>query len=126
MLARNYITPPDPRLALAVAFPPDHGLRGACVTLADLCRPDHYFPRLTSRRWAAHLCVARNLSPVETGGGHRAERRKLALDSDREQSQWFAANCGLTERDVDQLAAIYAEQRGESRLLAASGTNFHD
>ncbi len=69
----NYID--SPRALLAVAFPPQRGLLGACATLADLSRAEYRKPQLMTRRDAVRLIFARNLESCERGKGYRAIRR---------------------------------------------------
>ncbi len=76
----DYMT--SARAALAVAFPPQDGLRGACTTLADLCRAAYRRPRYTSLAGAARDCIRRNYENAEAyGSGNRASRRAKAFKS---------------------------------------------
>lgn len=73
----------SPRALLAVAFPPQQGLRGACAAVQDLARPAYRIPRLMSRREALRLAIARNLESFADGQGNRAKRRVAALRKER-------------------------------------------
>lgn len=108
--------------ALAVAYPPQEGLRGACTTLADLCLPSYRQPRLHTRQGAARDCIRRNYEQaVSYGHGNRAAKRAAQIET----AAWFEAQGGLTEADVDVLADRYAEKQGARRLFPHA-TSFHD
>ena len=95
---------------LAVAFPPEMGLKGAVTTLRDLCRPAYRTPGSISRVEAVSLCIRRNMEHAEAyGHRNRYQRRADHLAFCRELAAWQNAQGGLTEADVDR----YAEQRGE-------------
>ncbi len=113
----------SPGAILAVAFPPQAGLQGACTTLADLCRADYARPRfLSGRLEAARLIIARNLAAFIPGHGNGAARRAAAIET----AAWHDLHApGLTEADVDALAARYAEEQGARRLFPHA-TSFHD
>ena len=101
------------RAALAVAFPPALGLKGAMTTLADLCRYAYRLPEFKAR--AVTLCIARNFEHAESyGHGNRAKRRHRALVAatqalpDDEQNRravasaraaWDDSHVGWTEAD---------------------------
>jgi hypothetical protein len=71
---------------------------------------------------AARLIMAvRQSVNNATGHGNRAAKRAAAIET----SAWFDAQGGLTEADVDQLAARYAEEQGARRLFPHA-SSFHD
>lgn len=107
----------SPRALLAVAFPPQRGLGGACTRLADLSRFAYRTPRLMTLREAARLICRRNLEDVRMGHGNRAARREAQAWAAR-----MASRCNtLTASDVDKLAEHYSEGR-----TFPVHTNFHE
>ena len=99
-----------PRPRLAIAFPPQHGLAGACTTLVDLCRAAYLNPHFFSRREVAQLIFARNLEVFAPGKGNRAARRAAMIETAR----WFDDLPPLTDAD---LKAIY-DDMGDNALEA--------
>lgn len=119
----DYINSPGARLA--VAFPPQLGLRGACTALRDLaCDGDYFRPHYMSRLAAALLIFRRNLdSANSSGSGNRAARREAAL-----ALAAMPPAEPLSTRDVD----ILAERHTEGRIRFGAwldrpiAINFHD
>jgi len=72
------------RAALAVAYPPEQGLKGAATTLRDLCQSAYRNPRFASLGFAGRLCVDRNFEvAIPYGNGNAAARRKKQLEIER-------------------------------------------
>ena len=95
----DYLT--SARAALAVAFPPALGMKGALTTLTDLCRCAYRLPEFKAR--AVTLCIARNFEHAEGyGHGNAAKRRHRAI---------IAQNQGRSDRqqNVAAIAAARAE-----------------
>lgn len=66
---------------LAVAFPPHQGYRGACTTIADLCRHGLYRGHLgitPDKAAAVHLIVTVGLGSQRSRGKGSRARRRLA------------------------------------------------
>ena len=122
---RGYIN--SARAQLAIAFPPQHGLRGAMTTLADLCRPEYQRPHFFTRLECARLVLARNSEVFEPGQGRRAWRRVLnRLD---ELGDSIKALERRIARNRRQWAADEAaERRSEARTYrrTADVINPHD
>lgn len=118
----NYINCPG--ALLAVAFPPQLGLRGACTTLLDLTRNGYHRPHYMTRRAAAWLILRRNLESANAdGSGNRAARREAAL-----ALAAMPPAAPLTPRDVDILAERHSEGRTRfGRWLDRPiAVNFHE
>ena len=119
--------PTSARAALAVAFPPALGMKGALTTLADLCRPAYRQPGRVSTYIAALYCIARNQEHAESyGHGNAAKRRHRAIiaenqgRSDRQQNVAAVASARFDLANMRPIS--YAENDRRAAAEYAAGT----